>query len=357
MTAKRTHIDLRSDTVTQPTAGMRAAMAAAVTGDDTYGEDPTTNQLQEITADLLGKEAALYVPSGTMANQIAIKLLTNPGESIVVGAQSHNWMFEAGAIGFISSAQVIVLPGDGRYTAEQLRASALPDQEFFSKTSAISVENTHNMGGGVLWEEGTLQQVLNGADELGLAKHLDGARLWNAAVASRASLAKLASRFDTVSVCLSKGLGAPVGSMLAGSADLIRKARKLRRILGGGMRQCGIVAAGGLYGIENHRARLADDHANAKRLAQGLNAIPGIEVDMERTQTNFVMAHVVDDALDTVEIVQMAAQRGVHFLQVAPKTLRLVTHLDVSRADCERAVAILDEMITNRQVLESSRKQ
>jgi threonine aldolase len=334
-------IDLRSDTVTQPSAGMRAAIAAAEVGDDMYGEDPSVNRLQTMVAELSGKQAALFVPSGTMANQIAIKVHTQPGESMIVGARAHNWMYEAGAAGFISSIQVIVVPGDGRFTAEQLRAHALPDLAFFAPTRLVSIENTHNDGGGKLWDPGALAEVLAAARALGLATHLDGARLWNAAAATGRSIAELAAGFDTVSLCLSKGLGAPVGSVLCGSHALIEKGRRVRRMLGGALRQSGILAAAGIYAIEHNRKRLRDDHDNAQLLARALAEVPSLDVNPADVDTNIVMIHVRTSQIDARELVRRCGERGVAFLAVGPDRIRLVTHLNVSREDCVRAAEII----------------
>lgn len=334
-------IDLRSDTVTQPSAGMRAAIATAEVGDDMYGEDPSVNRLQALVAELSGKPAALFVPTGTMANQIAIKVQTQPGESMISGARAHNWMFEAGAAGFISSIQVIVIPGDGRFSAGELRAHALPDVPFFAPTRLVSVENTHNDGGGKLWDAGALGGVLATARELGLATHLDGARLWNAAAATGRSIADLAAGFDTVSLCLSKGLGAPVGSLLCGSQALIDKARRVRRMLGGAMRQSGLLAAAGIYAIEHNRERLRDDHDNAQLLARALAEVPTLDVDPAEVDTNILMGRVRASQLDARELVRRCGERGVAFLALGPDRVRLVTHLDVSREDCVRAAEII----------------
>ena len=270
---------------------------------------------------------------------------------MIAGAAAHNWMFEAGAAGFISSIQVLIIPGDGRFTAEQVRATALPDQPHFSPTRLVSLENTHNMGGGRVWAADAVTAVVTAARELGLACHLDGARLWNAAAASGRSLAELADGFDTVSLCLSKGLGAPAVSVLCGSRGLIARARRVRRILGGAMRQAGILAAGGIYGIEHHRARLVEDHANARLLARGLNEIEGLRVELDAVDTNIVMVSLTGAAVEGRELVRRAGTRGVHFFAVRPDVLRFVTHLDVSRADCLRAVEVVSACVTERRAV------
>ncbi|ACY15946.1 threonine aldolase family protein [Haliangium ochraceum] len=336
-----TVIDLRSDTVTQPTAEMRRAMAEAVVGDDVYGEDPTVNQLQERVAALLGTEAALFVPSGSMANQIAIKVHTQPGDSVMVGAHAHNWLFEAGGAGAISSVQVDVLPGDGRFDAAAMRESYKPDNHLFAPTRLVSVENTHNMGGGLVWDDEPLAAVLACARELELGTHLDGARLWNAAARTGRSEAELTAGFDTIAVCLSKGLGAPVGSLLCGTRALVHKGHRVRKMLGGGMRQAGILAAAGLYALEHHRPGLTQDHDNAHYLAAELAAVPGFAVDVARVHTNIVMVDVVDSALDAQRIAAAAAERGVRVHGMSPRRMRLVTHRELDRAMCTRAIETL----------------
>jgi threonine aldolase len=348
-------IDLRSDTVTRPTPAMRRAMADAEVGDDVYGEDPTVNALQERVAALLGTEAALFVPSGSMANQIAIKVHTQPGDGVLVGGSAHNWMFEAGAAGAISSVQVEVLPGDGRFDAAALRAAYKPDNHMNAPTRLVSVENTHNMGGGRIWDQDAVRSVVAAARELGLATHLDGARLWNAAVAQGLPESALAQGFDTISVCLSKGLGAPVGSLLCGSRALVHRAHRFRKMLGGGMRQAGILAAAGLYALEHHRTRLAEDHANAAFLAAELARLPGLAVDPAGVHTNIVMVDIASDEAiagagagagrDARALAGRAAERGLLFHAMSPRRMRLVTHLDVDRDACTRAVEILAALV------------
>jgi threonine aldolase len=347
-------IDLRSDTVTRPTPAMRRAMAEAEVGDDVYGEDPTVNALQERVAELIGTEAALFVPSGSMANQIALKVHTQPGDGVLVGSGAHNWVFEAGAAGAISSVQAEVLPGDGRFDAAAVRAAYRPDTHLHmnAPTRLVSVENTHNMGGGLVWDQDAVRDVVACARELGLATHLDGARLWNAAVATGLPERALAQGFDTVSVCLSKGLGAPVGSLLCGSRALMLRARRVRKILGGGMRQAGILAAAGLHAIEHHRARLAEDHANAAFLAVELARVPGLAVDRGSVHTNIVMVDLTGDvagdaaaASDARALAGRAAEHGLLFNGMSARRMRLVTHLDVDRAACTRAVEIIASLM------------
>jgi threonine aldolase len=342
-------IDLRSDTVTRPTPAMRRAMAEAEVGDDVYGEDPTVNALQERVAALIGTEAALFVPSGSMANQIAIKVHTQPGDGVLVGGSAHNWMFEAGAAGAIASVQVEVLAGDGRFDAAAVRAAYKPDNHMNAPTRLVSVENTHNMGGGLVWDQDTVRDVVASARELGMATHLDGARLWNAAVATGLPESALAQGFDTVSVCLSKGLGAPVGSLICGSRALVHRAHRFRKMLGGGMRQAGILAAAGLHAVEHHRARLTEDHANAAFLAAELARVPGLVIDRGSVHTNIVMVDITPDApeaaSDARALAGRAAERGLLFHGLSPRRMRLVTHLDVDRAACTRAVEILAALV------------
>ncbi len=333
-------VDLRSDTVTRPTAAMRAAIAAAEVGDDVYGEDPTARLLEEAVADLLGHEAALFVPSGTMANQLALRALTRPGEEVIVGQDAHCWLFESGALAALAGAQTQVLAGDGRFTAEQVRAAYKADVSYLSPTTVVAIENTHNMGGGTCWPEDQLTAVLAATRALGMRAHLDGARLWNAALASGRSERSLAAGFDTVSVCLSKGLGAPAGSLVVGGKDVIARCHRFRKMYGGGMRQVGILAAGGLHALTHHRARLVEDHANARLLAERLAEVPGLTVDLARVQTNIVMVGVTAPLVAS-ELAAACAADGVRCSAFAGNRLRLITHLDVDRAGCERAAAVV----------------
>ena len=343
MPATRDMIDLRSDTVTKPTAAMRAAMASAEVGDDVYGEDPTVRRLEETVAALLGQEAALFVPSGTMANQIALRAHTRPGEEVIIGANAHCWLFESGALAALAGVQTLQLPGDGRFTGDQVRAAYKPSISYLAPTTVVALENTHNMGGGTIWPAEQQAGVLAAARALGMAVHLDGARLWNAAVASGRSERDLAAGVDTVSVALSKGLGAPAGSLVAGSKDVIVRCHRFRKMYGGGMRQAGILAAAGLYALEHHRARLAEDHANARRLAELLQGVPGLGVDVARVETNIVMVDVAEP-LVAAELAVACAAEGVRCSAFAPNRLRLITHLDVDRAACERAAEVIAQV-------------
>ena len=334
-------VDLRSDTVTRPTAAMREAMARAEVGDDVYGEDPTVNRLQERVAELLGVEAALYVPSGSMANQIALKVNTQPGDDVIIGEGSHNWLYEAGAGAVISGVQFTFAGAGGLYTGDDVRAAFKPDNHHHAPTRLLTVENTHNRGGGRIWPAEQLAGVLEAARALGVRTHLDGARLWNAAVASGRRERELAAGFDTVSVCLSKGLGAPVGSLICGRKDDMWRAHRVRKLLGGGMRQAGILAAAGLHAIEHHRARLADDHASARLLAERLATSKRVSVALETVESNIVMFDLAPGAPDAAALVARAKSEGVLTNAVGPRRVRLVTHLDVDARACEKAADIL----------------
>ena len=331
-------VDLRSDTVTRPTPAMREAMARAEVGDDVYGEDPTVNRLQERVAEILGVEAALYVPSGSMANQIALKVNAEPGDDAIIGEGSHNWLYESGAGGALAGLQFTFAGKGGLFTAADVRALVKPDNHHHAPTKLVCVENTHNRAGGKIWPEPDVRGVLEVARALGLRTHLDGARLWNAAVATGKSEKELAAGFNTVSVCLSKGLGAPVGSLICGTKADVWRAHRVRKMFGGGMRQAGILAAAGLHALEQHRKRLAEDHANAKRLADGLAELGGIDLPAP-PETNIVVFR----SRDAANLQKRLRARGVWIGLVSGDTLRAVTHLDVSRADIDAALAVLRE--------------
>jgi len=334
-------VDLRSDTVTRPTGQMRAAMATAEVGDDVYGEDPTVRALEERVADLLGTEAALFVPSGTMANQIALRAHTKPGDEVVISRDAHCWRHESGALAAIAGVQTLMLAGH-TFTGAEVRTAFKGEDPYQAHTRVVAVENTHNMGGGVVWEPAALQDVTQTAKQLGIAAHLDGARLWNAAVASKLTEKELAQGFDSISVCLSKGLGAPVGSLVAGARDFIRKCHRFRKMHGGGMRQAGILAAAGLYAVEHHRARLADDHANARALAEALAGAKHITIDLARVHTNIVMIDLERGTGDAV--VALAREDGVLLGTAGPHRIRAVTHLDVDRDGVLRAAKVIGDI-------------
>lgn len=334
-------VDLRSDTVTRPSGPMRAAMANAEVGDDVYGEDPTVRALEERIADLIGTEAALFVPSGTMANQIALRAHTKPGDEIVISRDAHCWRHESGALAAIAGVQTFMLPGH-TFTGADVRAAFKGEDPYGAHTRVVAVENTHNMGGGIVWDSAALVDVTTTAKQLGIAAHLDGARLWNAAVATKTTEKHLAQGFDSVSVCLSKGLGAPVGSLVCGTRDLIRRCHRFRKMHGGGMRQAGILAAAGLFALEHHRERLADDHANARALAEALAGAKGLAIEVARVQTNIVMIDLERGTPDAV--VTRARDKGVLLGTAGPQRIRAVTHLDVDRDGVMRAAKVIADI-------------
>ena len=341
-----TRIDLRSDTVTLPSEGMRQAMAAAPVGDDQYGEDPSVNRLQERIAELLGKEAALFVPSGTMANQIGLKILTRPGDEVVLGDEAHIVWHESGAGAANSGVQFTVVGRGGLFTAADLRAAYKPPGHIvFPPTTLVAVENTHNRGGGVVFPQHDAVAICDAARGLGVASYLDGARLFNAAAASGRSLAELAAPFDVVSVALSKGLGCPVGSLIAGRREDIARAVRARRMFGGAMRQSGILAAAGLWALDHNLVRLAEDHANARLLAERLAGLRGVSLDLETVQSNIVIFRMEEGAPDAATVVARAQELGVLVSAFGVRTVRAVTHLDVSRADCELAAHRLAQVL------------
>ncbi|MBV8936391.1 MAG: DegT/DnrJ/EryC1/StrS family aminotransferase [Alphaproteobacteria bacterium] len=342
-------IDLRSDTVTRPSSGMRQAMAAAPVGDDQYGEDPSVNRLQERIAELLGKEAALFVPSGTMANQIALKILTQPGDDVIVGEEAHIVWHEAGAAAANSGVQFTVVGRGGLFAAADLRAAYKPQGHIvFPPTTLVAIENTHNRGGGVVFRQSDAIAIGAAARELGLASYLDGARLFNVAAATGQSLAELATPFDFVSVALSKGLGCPVGSLIAGRYAGIVRARRARRMFGGAMRQSGILAAAGLYALDHNLSRLAEDHANARLLAEQLAGLRGVRLDLATVQSNIVIFRMAEGAADAATVVARAQESGVLVSAFGERIVRAVTHLDVSRVQCRRAAEVLAEVIERR---------
>jgi threonine aldolase len=338
-------IDLRSDTVTRPSPGMREAMAAAAVGDDQFGEDPTVNDLQERIASLVGKESALWLPSGTMANQVALHVLTRPGDDVIVSRESHASWHEAGASAAHAGIQYTEIGAGGVFTADEYRAARKSsDHPLYAPTRLVEIENTHNRAGGVIFPPDEAARVCAAARDDGIATYLDGARLWNAAVASGRRLADLAAPFDLLSVALSKGLGAPAGSVLAGPRPVIERAIRFRRMLGGAMRQVGILAAAGLYALEHNIDRLAEDHAKAHALASRLAASRRVMLDLATVQTNIVVFALSRDAPDAPTVVTRARERGVLIFAFGPRTIRAVTHLDVTPAQCERAACILVEL-------------
>jgi threonine aldolase len=337
-------IDLRSDTVTKPTPAMRETMARADVGDDVFGDDPTVKELESETAALLGKEAALFTASGTMANQLAIRSHTEPGDEILVESNAHIYFYEGGGPAALSGVMCRCLDGSrGVFSGTDLEAALRPADQHFPHTSVVCVENTHNRGGGKIWPLEQIHQVAASAHKHHLKLHLDGARLWNASAATGISERDYASFFDTVSVCFSKGLGAPVGSVLAGSKELIQRARRFRKMMGGGMRQAGIIAAGALFALRNHRDRLAEDHANARLLAEGLACIKGLEADPAEVETNMVRFRV--KTMPTDHLVEQLQNRGVLVLAVGRDTIRAVTSLMVSNENIQSALRTVSELV------------
>ncbi|MBO6577301.1 MAG: DegT/DnrJ/EryC1/StrS family aminotransferase [Rhodothermales bacterium] len=328
-------IDLRSDTVTRPSPAMRQAMADAEVGDDVFGEDPTVVRLQERIAELLGKEAALFVPSGSMANQLALRVHTAPGDEVICEADAHIVHYESGAAGALSGVQLRPVQGHrGMLTAGQVREAIRHGYYWEPQSRLVCLENTANKAGGCVLPQATVLEVAAAARERGLSLHLDGARLWNAAAALGTTERSLAAPFDTVSVCLSKGLGAPIGSLIAGPAELIEKAHRWRKVFGGGMRQVGVIAAAGLYAVEKHRTDLAEDHRRAKALAAGLQGLPGVTIDRDDVDTNIVMFDVAD-AFDALEKLKA---HDVLMVPFSPTRIRATTHRDVGDRDIHDAL-------------------
>ncbi|HVK17284.1 MAG TPA: low-specificity L-threonine aldolase [Fimbriiglobus sp.] len=336
-------IDLRSDTVTKPTPAMRAAMFAAEVGDDVYGEDPTVNQLEERVADTLAKEAALFVPSGTMANQVAVRLHCRPGDELLCEATSHVYLWEGGAPAALSGVTTRLIPGAfGVLSVRDLEGTLHPPDDIHSPTSRlVCLENTHNRGGGRVYPVETVREVSAWARRNGLGLHLDGARLWNAVVASGVAAREWCGHFDTVAVCFSKGLGAPVGSALAGTRDMIRQARRVRKLYGGAMRQAGFLAAACLYAMDHHIDRLVEDHANAKLLAAAVADTPGLKLVPPAVETNLVWFEVAPEVGTARQVAGRLKDHGILVAALGETVVRACTHLDVSRADCERAAEVI----------------
>ncbi|WP_455243432.1 low-specificity L-threonine aldolase [Petrachloros mirabilis] len=340
-------IDLRSDTVTKPTEPMRQAMARAEVGDDVYGEDPTVNRLQETAAGLLGKKAALFVPSGTMANQLAIRTQTQPGQEVIVESKAHIVRYEQGAAGALAGVQLHWVMGTrGIMGPEQIEAAIRPRDAHSIQTALICLENTHNSGGGTIYPLATIERIRAVATAYGIPMHLDGARLFNAVAATTLPPASYAQYFDTVSICLSKGLGAPAGSLLAtNDLGLLERAKRFRRMYGGAMRQAGILAAAGIYALEHHVDRLKNDHDNAKRLARKLQQIPMIKIDLQHVDTNIVIFDVIGHRLSPAALVAELKEKGVLINAIGGNSFRAVTHLDVSTAAIDRASNIFADLL------------
>ena len=332
-------IDLRSDTVTQPTPAMRKAMAEAEVGDDVFGEDPTVNTLQEKVANLLGKEKAIFVPSGTMANQLSIKSHTQPGDEGIIEATSHAFNFEGGAGAAFSGVQFNCLKGvRGILDAFQIEEAIRSDDHHFPVTRLVCLENTHNRGGGSIYPVEKMAEIYRLAKSKGLFIHLDGARLWNASVATGIKPHEYAQWADSVSVCLSKGLGAPIGSLVAGSKIFIDRVHRFRKMFGGGMRQVGIIAAAGIYALDHHMERLKEDHQNAKRLAVGLKEFGGVSIDPEQVETNIILFRMEGNGMTASQVTEAMKKEGVLIHPVGKTQIRLVTHLDVTSKEIEIAL-------------------
>jgi threonine aldolase len=351
-------IDLRSDTCSKPNDAMRKAMAEAPVGDDVYGDDPTVKELERFVADLLGKEDAVYMPTGQMTNQAGIRAHTEPGDAVLFDQNAHVYLLEGGAPAALSGVLPRLLPGArGVFTPADVTAAVGASHPFFPSTipapaKLLCLENTHNIGGGKVWPHDQLKAVCAAAREKGLRLHLDGARLWHAAIATGIPEKVWAEPFDSISVCFSKGLGAPVGSCLVGSKSYTARARRFKQQFGGGMRQAGIIAAGALHAVRHHRARLAEDHEHAQLLARGLADTPGLEIDPATVETNIVRFHV--RATDAPSFVEELHRRGVHMLPSGPDAVRAIPYLNITHAQIEEALAIIRTMMREVFVLGST---
>lgn len=341
-------IDLRSDTVTKPTPAMRHAMANAEVGDDVYGEDPTVNALQQRAAQVLGKEAALFVPSGTMGNQIAIACHTVPGNEVICESHSHIIDYEMSAMAIVSGVIPRTVPGrdGGRLTWEDVRTAVRSHTDYNARTGLVALENSHNMGGGTVLSLEASREIALGAREMGLPVHLDGARVFNAALALGVPVSEVVEPFDSVMFCLSKGLAAPVGSLVVGTREFIERALDVRRVLGGAMRQVGILAAAGLVALEEMTGRLAEDHANAREIARLVSQLPGVLLDPESVQTNIVIFDLDERAPSGAELTALMEAKGVLASAYGPRRVRLVTHKDVSRDECLEAASIVNDVLS-----------
>jgi threonine aldolase len=338
-------IDLRSDTVTRPTAKMRAAMAEAEVGDDVYGEDPTVNRLEARAAEVLGREAGLFMPTGSMGNQVAIRLHTLPGQEAVCEARAHVLDWEMGMTAIFSGCTLRPVRAErGILSWETVREAVFQGVRFHAETALICIENTNNMAGGTVTPVAAMREICEGAHAVGLPVHLDGARVFNAAAALGVGVKELTAGCDTVMFCLSKGLGAPVGSMLVGSAEAMARAREFRKAMGGGLRQAGVLAAAGLIALEEMPARLGEDHAHARLLAEAVARHEAAEIDLETVQTNIVIFGLRRGG-DAAAFCAALKERGVLASEVGPRSVRFVTHLDVGRQDCERAAGVVEEIL------------
>ena len=337
-------IDLRSDTLTKPSQEMRRAMASAQVGDDVFAEDPTVNALQEKICELTGKEAALFVTSGTQANQISVNAHTRPGDEVICEECCHIYNYEAGAPAALSGVQLHPLPGKyGILDAEEVELAIRPTDHHFAQTRLITLENTHNRWGGTVYPLEEIKKIHKLAKNHNLKMHLDGARLWNASIASGVSIKEYAHYFDSVSLCFSKGLGAPVGSVIAGSKDFIERAHRYRKLYGGGMRQAGIIAAGAVFAVEHQFERLAEDHRRARMLAEAINDMPGFVVNLQTVQTNIIIIDTSLNSKGAVDVANDLAQKGIKMIAFSPTRLRAVTHLHITDEDIEQVIEIMTD--------------
>jgi len=340
-------IDLRSDTVTLPDAGMRDSMAKAPVGDDVYGDDRSVNLLEEKCAEITGKEEALFVPSGTMANLVAVLTHTRPGDSVIMGQGAHSFMFETGAISAVAGVMPIIVGSGGTFTWQDVEHNAKGGNIHFASTTLVMMENTHNQGGGIIFSQQAVETIAANSRFWGFRTHIDGARIFNASIASGTPVKELSAPADSICFCLSKGLGAPVGSVLCGSADFISEARRYRKMVGGGMRQAGVLAAAGIYALENNVDRLKEDHDNARLLGEELASLPGLEVDLAGVQTNMVYANVVKEGLNAVEYGGLLKEKGVLVNAMSKDYFRAVTHLGIDREHILEAVEIFKKCLAN----------
>jgi threonine aldolase len=344
-------IDLRSDTVTKPSAEMRRAMAEAEVGDDVYLEDPTVNRLQERAAEIFGREAALFLPSGSMGNLIAIKIHTHHGNEVICEERGHIYNYEMAAMSFVGGVLPRSIPTEnGILNWEQVKNAIRPKIYYRAQTALISLENTHNLAGGTVYPKEVADEICDGAHEMGIPVHLDGARVFNAATYLKRLVREITAKFDSVQFCVSKGLGAPVGSLLVGTRDFIEQARVYRKVFGGGMRQVGVLAAAGLIALEKGPLRLEEDHRNARHLAEGLAAIPGVKIDPKKVQTNILVFDVSGTGIDANDIAKQLAAEGVLAGAFSSTVMRMCTHLDVNRAQIDQALEVFGRVVAGQAV-------
>ncbi len=349
-------VDLRSDTVTKPSPEMRRAMAEAEVGDDVYGEDPTINRLEQRAAEIFRREAAIFVPSGTMGNQIAVKIHTRVGQEVICEERAHIWNYEMAMISRFSGCMPRpIATADGVMTWDQVKQKIAAPIYYLAQAGLVALENTHNIAGGTVQPTEIVDEICDGAHNAGLPVHMDGARIFNAAAALGKPVAEITRKVDSIMFCLSKGLGAPVGSLLVGSQSFIDEAHVVRKALGGGMRQAGVLAAAGLIALEKGPQRLHEDHANAKFLAEGLGRIPGITIDVSKVQTNILIFSIRGTGIATDEFGRRLAEKNVLVHVLSPELIRMVTHLDVDRAACEYALRVVEQTCTSKRTTPQGR--